>query len=75
MCVTPLSTFSIPVMPHGLLRIPDNMELRNIEKRGVARLAFNDVGITGFVGDVDTGHTRNIARNGVVCAGHLWGSL
>ena len=69
----PLSMFSIPVMFHGLLGTPDNLELR--KRRGVARLAFNDVGLTGLVGDVDADHARDTARNGAICAGHLWGSL
>ena len=71
----PLSTFSISVMFYGLLATPDNLELRNVERRGIAKLAFNDVGLAGHVEDVDAGHARDAARNGLVCAGHLWGSL
>ena len=67
----PLSTFSIPVMLHRLLGTPGKLELRNVERRSVTRLAFNDVGLAGLVGDVDTGHARDAAKNGVVCAGHL----
>ena len=74
MCVVPLSTFSIPVTLHGLLVTPGNLELR-IERRGVARLAFNDVGLAGLVGDVDAGHAADAARNGAVCTGHFWVSL
>ena len=70
-----MSTFSISVILHGLLGNPDNLELRNVERRGVARLAFNDVGLAGLVGDVDVDHARDAARNGAVCVGHLWGSL
>jgi len=44
---------------------PGNLELRNVERRGMARLAFNDVSFVGLVGDVDA------ARNGTVCASHL----
>ena len=64
----PLSTFSIPVTLYGLLRTPDNLELR--KKRGVVRLAFNDVGLA-VVRDIDVDHARDAARNGSVCAGHL----
>ena len=38
-----------------LLGTPSNLELR--KRRGMARLAFNDVGLAGLVGDVDVGHT------------------
>ena len=41
----------------------------------MARLAFNDVGLAGLVEDVNVDHARDVARNGVVCAGHLWESL
>ena len=68
----PLSTFSILVTLHGLLGTPDNLKLRNLEGRGMVRLAFNDVGLAGLVGDVDAGHARDAARNGLICAGHLW---
>ena len=33
---------------------PGNLELR--KRRGVTRLAFNDVDLAGLVGDVDVGH-------------------
>jgi len=52
-----------------------NLELRNVESRGVARLAFDDVGLAGLVGDIDAGHTRDATKNGSVCVSHLWGSL
>jgi len=64
---------TIPVMLHELLGTPGNLELRKI--RALERLAFNDVGLTGLVGDIDADHVRDMARNGVVCTGHLWGSL
>ena len=48
------------------------MELRNVERRGIARLSFNNVGLAGLVGDVDTGHAQDAARNDVVFTGHLW---
>ena len=67
-CVTPLSTFSISVTLYRLLEIPGNLELR--KRRGVARLAFNDIGIAGLVGDVDVGYACDAAKNGVVYAGH-----
>jgi len=41
----------------------------------VARLAFNDVGLAGLVGDVDAGHARDATKNSSVYASHLWGSL
>jgi len=66
-CVMTLSMFSIPVTLHGLLGTPSNLELR--KRRGVVRLAFNDVGLAGLVGDVDVNHVRDAARNGAVCAG------
>ena len=37
-----------------LLGTPSNLELR--KRRGVVRLAFNDIGLTGLVGDVDVDH-------------------
>ena len=43
-----MSTFSIPVIVHGLFGTPSNLELRNIERRGVARLSFNDVSLAGL---------------------------
>jgi len=52
---------------------PVNLELR--KRRGVARLASNDVGLAGVMGDVDAGHARDVARNSHICAGHLWGSI
>ena len=50
-------TFSIPVTLHGLLGTLDNLDLRNLERRGTVRLAFNIVGLAGLVGDVDAVHT------------------
>jgi len=46
-CVTSLSMFSILVTLYGLLGIPGNLELR--KRRGVARLAFNDVILVGLM--------------------------
>jgi len=68
-CATPLLTFNIPIMLHGLLGTPGNLELR--KRRGVARLTFNDAGLAGLMGDVDAGHAHDVARNSPVCAGHL----
>ena len=51
-----MSIFSIPVMFHGLLGAPGNLKLRNLERRGTARLAFIFVGLAGLVGDVDVGY-------------------
>jgi len=65
--------FSILVMLHGLLGTPGNLELR--KRRGVVRLAFNDVGIAGLVRDVDADHAHDAAINNAACAGHLWESL
>ena len=64
------ATFSTLITLHGLLGTPGNLELR--KRRGVARLAFNDVSLAGLVGDVDAGHDRDTVKNGVVYAGHLW---
>jgi len=50
-CASSLLTFSISVTLCGLLGTLDNLELR--KKKGVSRLAFNDVGLAGLVGDVD----------------------
>ena len=55
-CMTPLSIFNILIALHRLLETPDNLELRNIERRGVARLSFNDVSLAGLMGNVDVGH-------------------
>jgi len=49
--------FSIPVILHGLLGTPGNLELR--KRRSVERLAFNDVGFAGLVVNVDAYHTRD----------------
>jgi len=59
----------------GVVGTHGNLEMRNDERRGMARLAFNDIGLVGLVGDVDTGHARDATRNDIVCADHLWGSL
>jgi len=67
--------FSILVTSHGLLGDPGNLELKNVERRGMARLTFNNVGLEGLLGDVDAGHAHDAARSSPVCAGHLWGSL
>jgi len=61
--------FSIPVTLHGLFGTPGNLELR--KRRGVARLAFNDVGLASLVGDVDAGHACDAAINDAVGVGHL----
>ena len=66
MCATPLSTFSILVKSHGLLGTPSSLELKNVERRSMARLAFNDVGLADLVGDVDAGQAADSARNGTV---------
>ena len=44
-------------MLHELLETPGNLGLR--KRRGMARLAFNDVGLAGLVGDVDADHARD----------------
>ena len=64
-CVTPLSIFNILIALHRLLETPDNLELRNIERRGVARLSFNDVSLTGLMGNVD------VSLMGDVDVGHF----
>ena len=51
-----LSTFSILVSLHELLGTPGNLELRSLERRGTARLAFIIIGLTGLMGDIDAGH-------------------
>ena len=60
-------------MLHELLETPGNLGLRKI--RGMARLAFNDFGLAGLMGDVDANHACDTAGNGAVYLGHLWGSL
>ena len=60
---------------HGLMGTLGNLELRNVESRGVARLAFDDLGLAGLMGDVDVGHTSDVTKNGSVCANHLRRSL
>jgi len=45
--MTPLLTFNILVMLYGLLETSSNLKLR--KRRGVARLAFNDVGLAGLM--------------------------
>jgi len=47
MRVSPLSMLDIPVTLHRLLGTPGNLELR--KKKGVAKLAFNDVGLAGLM--------------------------
>ena len=47
--------FNIPVTLHGLLGIPSNLELRNLERRGTARWAFIFIGLADLVGDIDAG--------------------
>jgi len=66
-----LLTFNIPVTLHGLLGTPGNQELR--KRRDVAILAFNDVGLTSLMGDVNAGHAHDATRNSPVCIGHAWG--
>ena len=41
---------------HRLLGTPDILELRSLERRGTARLAFIIIGLVGLVGDIDAGH-------------------
>ena len=67
--------FSIPIMLYWLLGTPGNLLLRNLERRGTARLAFIIVGLAGLMGDVDAGHMGDAAKNGTVCIGHSWRSL
>jgi len=43
--------FGIPIMLYRLLGSPGNLKLR--KRKGVAKLAFDDVGLTGLMGDVD----------------------
>jgi len=42
------------------LGTPDNLELR--KRRDVAILAFNDVGLTSLVGDVNAGHAHDAQK-------------
>ena len=64
-----MSTLGIPVMLHGLLGAPGNLELR--KRKGVAKLAFNDVDLAGLVGDVDTGLMYDAVSHDALCTGHL----
>jgi len=41
----------------------------------VTKLAFNDIGLAGLVGDVTAGLARDATKNDALCAGHLRGSL
>ena len=43
-----------------MLETPSNLELR--KRRGVATLAFNNVGLAGLVGDIDVGHAGDVAE-------------
>jgi len=45
------------------------LELR--KRKDVAKLAFNDVGPMGLVGDVNTGLVRDAARNDALCTSYL----
>jgi len=56
---------------HGLLGTVGKLELRNVERRGVGRLAFNDVGLRVSWETL----TCDVARNGPVCVCQLWESL
>ena len=47
----------ISVILHGLLGTPGNLELRNLDIRGMTRLAFIVVSLAGLMGDVDAGHS------------------
>ena len=69
----PLLTFSILVTLYGLLGNPGNLELR--KRKGVARLAFNDIGLAGLMGDVVAGLTYDAASNDALCTGHIRRSL
>jgi len=64
-CASPLSTFGIPITLHGLLGTPGNLELR--KRKGKAKLAFNDIGLTGLMGDIDAGLARDVAGNDALC--------
>jgi len=75
MCATPLLIFSIPVTFRGLLGTLGNLELSNLEKKSMARLAFIIVALAGLMGDVDPGHADDTTRNGAVYAGYSWRSL
>ena len=73
MCVSPLSMFGLSVTLHGLLDTSGNLELR--KRKGVAKSAFNDVGLAGLMGEVDAGLTCDAASNDALCVGHLRRSL
>ena len=74
-CAMLLSTFSILSTPHGLSGIPGNLELRNVERRGMARLAFDNVGLTGLVRDIDGGYTRDAPKNRALFAQAIFGEV
>jgi len=63
MSAVPLSIFSIPIKPYGLLGTPDNLELHILERRRTAELVFTVSLIVrhrfypaGLLRDVDAGH-------------------
>jgi len=58
-----LLMFNILVIFRGLLGTLGNLELRNAKRRGMTRLAFNNVGLAGLVKDIDVGHVGDVARN------------
>jgi len=60
-------------MLYGLLEPPGNVELR--KRKGVAKLAFDDVGLAGLMGDVDADLTCDAASHDALCIGHLQRTL
>ena len=55
MRMSSLSTFSIPVTPHGLLGTPGDLELR--KRMGMNGLNISNANLAGLMGDVDAGVT------------------
>ena len=53
MCASPVSMFGISVILHGLLGTTSNLELR--KREGMAGWTFNNAGLVGLMGDIDTG--------------------
>ena len=64
-----LSTFSVLVMPYGLLGTPGNLEQR--KRKGMNGLIISNANFAGLVGDADAGVTCDVVSHGTLLINHI----
>jgi len=73
MRASPLSTFSVPVTPYGLLGNPANLEIR--KRTSMSGLNISNANLAGLIGDIDTGVTYDAVSHGILLTSRVYRDL